>query len=76
LDGWDKSILMEFLDVDKLYTLKQVRELVYTLKLVQTLIVKILLEVTDVQDNKNILKNILVIHDKITFILNNVFYYV
>ena len=74
LDGWDKSILMEFLDVDKLYTLKQVRELVYTLKLVQTLIVKILLEVTDVQDNKNILKNILVIHDKITFILNNVLY--
>ena len=65
---------MEFLDVDKLYTLKQVRELVYTLKLVQTLIVKILLEVTDVQDNKNILKNILVIHDKITFILNNVLY--
>ena len=74
MDGWDKSILMGFLDVDKLYTLKQVRELVYTLKLVQTLIVKILSEVTDVQDNRNILKNILVIHDKITFILNNVLY--
>ena len=74
MDGWDKSILMGFLDVDKLYTLKQVRELVYTLKLVQTLIVKILSEVIDVQDNKNILKNILVIHDKITFILNNVLY--
>jgi len=55
---------MGFLYVDKLYTLKHV----------QTLIVKILSEVTDVQDNRNILKNILVIHDKITFILNNVLY--
>lgn len=65
---------MGFLDVDKLYTLKQVRELVYTLKLVNTLVVQIISEVTDVQYNTLFSINILVIHDKITFILNNVLY--